>query len=169
MEKKLPVTLAHRKWECVYVVLDKREIKHTDKKSMKIREKESLRRQIEKEKRSYQSPWHIGNGTVCMWFWIKEKLKRIKLRDKESLRRQIDKKIRWKGKEVTSHPGTQEMGQPSSQWRHRQLLQSYTTEENRFVLWGKVNCVCYVLSSYFSKKIQFYCRNWGNGDSFFLL
>ena len=110
MEKKLPVTLAHRKWECVYVVLDKREIKHADKKSMKIREKESLRRQIEKEKRSYQSPWHIGNGTVCMWFWIKEKLKRIKLRDKESLRRQIDKKIRWKGKEVTSHPGTQEMG-----------------------------------------------------------
>ena len=53
-------------------------------------------------------------------------------------------------KEVTSHPGTQEMGQQSSQWRHRQLLQSYTTEE-------KSNCQLrkeiFVFSQ--SKNMQF--------------
>ena len=35
-----------------------------------------------------------------------------------------------RGKKVASHhTGAEEMGQPSSQWRQRQLLQSYTTEK----------------------------------------
>ena len=45
------------------------------------------------------------------------------------------KKIREREKSCQSPHGgraLEEMGQPSSQWRQRQLLQSYTTEKSKF-------------------------------------